>query len=160
MHHPAPSFLINLSINTHPNLSLSLISQHPSYLLSLVSTSCYSYSYFLYNIINMALSSRLTLMMASLVFSFLVLQYLTEAAHQSRTMNNNGAPRPLPPPTLDCGVACEGRCKLSSRPRLCKRACGSCCDKCGCVPPGTAGNYEACPCYASLTTRNQTRKCP
>ncbi|VVA09880.1 PREDICTED: gibberellin-regulated [Prunus dulcis] len=60
----------------------------------------------------------------------------------------------------DCGVACEGRCKLSSRPRLCKRACGSCCDKCSCVPPGTAGNYEACPCYASLTTRNQTRKCP
>ncbi|XP_020423683.1 gibberellin-regulated protein 11 [Prunus persica] len=108
----------------------------------------------------MALSSRLTLMMASLVFSFLVLQYLTEAAHQSHMMNNNGAPSPLPPPTLDCGVACEGRCKLSSRPRLCKRACGSCCDKCSCVPPGTAGNYEACPCYASLTTRNQTRKCP
>ncbi|XWS42167.1 hypothetical protein CRYUN_Cryun17cG0144900 [Craigia yunnanensis] len=60
----------------------------------------------------------------------------------------------------DCRVACQGRCKLSKRPNLCKRACGSCCAKCNCVPPGTAGNHEHCPCYANLTTRNKIHKCP
>ncbi|KAM0970259.1 hypothetical protein FF1_018374 [Malus domestica] len=123
----------------------------------------------------MALSSRT--LVASMLVSFLLLQYLTKAAnHQYETiiyrhiyticffqlsngMDVNGAPSPQAP-TLDCGVACEGRCKLSSRPRLCKRACGSCCDKCNCVPPGTSGNYESCPCYFNLKTHNDTRKCP
>ncbi|CAN6563324.1 unnamed protein product [Malus baccata var. baccata] len=106
----------------------------------------------------MASSSRT--FMASMLVSFMLLQCFTEAAdHQYETMGVNGAPSPKPP-TIDCGVACEGRCKLSSRPRLCKRACGSCCDKCSCVPPGTSGNYESCPCYFNLKTHNQTRKCP
>ncbi|XP_012836758.1 PREDICTED: snakin-2-like [Erythranthe guttata] len=61
---------------------------------------------------------------------------------------------------IDCKGACAERCKLSGRPNLCKRACGTCCAKCNCVPPGTYGNYEACPCYASLTTRNNKPKCP
>ncbi|XP_062020513.1 gibberellin-regulated protein 1-like [Rosa rugosa] len=60
----------------------------------------------------------------------------------------------------DCGGACTARCRLSSRPRLCKRACGTCCQRCSCVPPGTAGNYDVCPCYASLTTHGGRRKCP
>ncbi|KAK9948433.1 hypothetical protein M0R45_004008 [Rubus argutus] len=101
-----------------------------------------------------ALTRMLT---ASLVLSFLLL-LLAEAADR-QTVNHGAAPTPLPP-TIDCGVACDGRCKLSSRPRLCKRACGSCCHRCSCVPPGTAGNLDACPCYANLTTHNQTRKCP
>ncbi|XVF62184.1 hypothetical protein PTKIN_Ptkin08bG0196700 [Pterospermum kingtungense] len=62
--------------------------------------------------------------------------------------------------SYDCGVACQGRCKLSKRPNLCKRACGSCCSKCNCVPPGTAGNREQCPCYANLTTPKKVHKCP
>ncbi|KAK2660718.1 hypothetical protein Ddye_007251 [Dipteronia dyeriana] len=53
---------------------------------------------------------------------------------------------------LDCDAACGARCELSSRPRLCKRACGTCCARCDCVPPGTSGNYDACPCYANMTT--------
>ncbi|RZC23449.1 Snakin-2, partial [Glycine soja] len=61
---------------------------------------------------------------------------------------------------VDCGVACEGRCKLSSRPSLCKRACGSCCAVWKCVAPGTYVNLDSCPCYANLTTRNQVPKCP
>ncbi|XP_072974526.1 gibberellin-regulated protein 1-like [Typha angustifolia] len=61
---------------------------------------------------------------------------------------------------MDCGGSCAERCKLSSRPNLCKRACGSCCKKCSCVPPGTYGNYEMCPCYAAITTRGGQRKCP
>ncbi|CAL5377055.1 unnamed protein product [Camellia sinensis] len=61
---------------------------------------------------------------------------------------------------MDCGAACAARCRLSSRPRLCKRACGTCCGRCQCVPPGTSGNLDSCPCYATMTTRNNQRKCP
>ncbi|KAB2628241.1 gibberellin-regulated protein 1-like [Pyrus ussuriensis x Pyrus communis] len=61
---------------------------------------------------------------------------------------------------LNCGGACSARCRLSSRPHLCKRACGTCCQRCSCVPPGTAGNLETCPCYATLTTHGGRRKCP
>ncbi|GMN35781.1 hypothetical protein TIFTF001_005533 [Ficus carica] len=69
------------------------------------------------------------------------------------------AETPLPQ-KIDCDGACEARCALSSRPRLCKRACGTCCKRCDCVPPGTSGNYDACPCYANMTTHGGRRKCP
>ncbi|WOG99628.1 hypothetical protein DCAR_0518981 [Daucus carota subsp. sativus] len=62
--------------------------------------------------------------------------------------------------TINCTASCDTRCSETKRPNLCKRACGSCCGKCNCVPPGTSGNYEACPCYFNLKTHNNTRKCP
>ncbi|GAV88598.1 GASA domain-containing protein [Cephalotus follicularis] len=100
-----------------------------------------------------------TTIVASLLLFSLLLLHVTEAQESSSI---GGAPiesKPLPQ-KMDCGVACGDRCKLSKRPNLCKRACGSCCAKCSCVPPGTSGNYNSCPCYANLTTRNQIRKCP
>ncbi|CAN1824481.1 SN2 [Linum perenne] len=60
----------------------------------------------------------------------------------------------------DCGNACEVRCALASRHKVCLRACGTCCERCHCVPPGTSGNYDACPCYANMTTHDGRRKCP
>ncbi|XP_030541468.1 snakin-2-like [Rhodamnia argentea] len=60
----------------------------------------------------------------------------------------------------DCGGACVARCQRSSRPHLCQRACRTCCARCNCVPPGTSGNLDACPCYANMTTRDDKRKCP
>ncbi|TKY55892.1 Snakin-2 protein [Spatholobus suberectus] len=99
-----------------------------------------------------------TLTFSSLLLLSVILLHLAEA-HQTISIYGTPAPTPLPH-TIDCGVACEGRCKLSSRPRLCKRACGSCCAVCKCVPPGTYGNLDSCPCYANLTTRNQIHKCP
>ncbi|KAK1362305.1 gibberellin-regulated protein 1-like [Heracleum sosnowskyi] len=61
---------------------------------------------------------------------------------------------------IDCGAKCAERCKLSGRPNLCHRACGTCCGRCNCVPPGTYGNYDVCPCYANLTTTGGKKKCP
>ncbi|XP_024634967.1 gibberellin-regulated protein 11 isoform X2 [Medicago truncatula] len=61
---------------------------------------------------------------------------------------------------IDCNGACAARCRLSSRPHLCHRACGTCCSRCNCVPPGTSGNQEMCPCYANQTTHGGRRKCP
>ncbi|KAH9307613.1 hypothetical protein KI387_035524, partial [Taxus chinensis] len=49
-----------------------------------------------------------------------------------------------------CKTACTGRCKAASLNDQCLRACGTCCARCNCVPPGTYGNKELCPCYASL----------
>ncbi|XP_061355819.1 gibberellin-regulated protein 1-like [Gastrolobium bilobum] len=61
---------------------------------------------------------------------------------------------------IDCNGACAARCRLSSRQKLCHRACGTCCRRCNCVPPGTAGNEDVCPCYATLTTHGGRHKCP
>ncbi|KAJ9674976.1 hypothetical protein PVL29_024092 [Vitis rotundifolia] len=98
----------------------------------------------------MAISKAL---IASLLISLLVYQ-IAEAA---TTSGDEGSP---PTEKMDCGAACSARCRLSSRPNLCKRACGTCCSRCNCVPPGTSGNQETCPCYANMTTRGNKRKCP
>ncbi|XP_031386402.1 gibberellin-regulated protein 9-like [Punica granatum] len=64
-------------------------------------------------------------------------------------------------PFLDCGELCKERCSLHSRPNLCTRACGTCCFRCKCVPPGTSGNRELCgKCYTDMTTHGNRTKCP
>ncbi|ESQ34525.1 hypothetical protein EUTSA_v10009167mg [Eutrema salsugineum] len=63
-------------------------------------------------------------------------------------------------PRLHCGHACARRCSRTSRKKVCYRACGSCCAKCQCVPPGTSGNTASCPCYANLRTHGNKLKCP
>ncbi|CAN4086151.1 unnamed protein product [Withania somnifera] len=79
---------------------------------------------------------------------------------------NNGdlalASAPAPPPSqLDCGGLCKYRCSLHSRPNVCFRACGTCCVRCKCVPPGTFGNREKCgKCYTEMTTHGNKTKCP
>ncbi|KAE8677105.1 Snakin-2 [Hibiscus syriacus] len=100
----------------------------------------------------MAISKAL---IASLLISLLLVQLV--GADQLVTSASKGT---APPTEIDCGGACAARCRLSSRPHLCNRACGTCCARCNCVPPGTAGNQEMCPCYASLTTHGGRRKCP
>ncbi|GMH00321.1 hypothetical protein Nepgr_002160 [Nepenthes gracilis] len=61
---------------------------------------------------------------------------------------------------IDCEAKCEHRCSKASRQKICMRACITCCQRCSCVPPGTAGNYDACPCYANITTHGGRKKCP
>ncbi|THF96091.1 hypothetical protein TEA_007440 [Camellia sinensis var. sinensis] len=61
----------------------------------------------------------------------------------------------------DCGGLCKGRCSAHSRPNVCNRACGTCCVRCKCVPPGTSGNREMCgSCYTDMTTHGNKTKCP
>ncbi|XP_015969834.1 gibberellin-regulated protein 1 [Arachis duranensis] len=98
----------------------------------------------------MALSK---LLLASLLASLLIIQ-LVHADHQAYQQTQGSLQQ------IDCSGACAARCRLSSRPNLCRRSCGTCCQRCNCVPPGTAGNQEVCPCYASLTTHGGKRKCP
>ncbi|KAK4599985.1 hypothetical protein RGQ29_009871 [Quercus rubra] len=100
----------------------------------------------------MAISKAL---IASVLISLLVI-HLVEADQ----MVNTDAAKGSPNKKIDCGAACSARCQLSSRPNLCKRACGTCCSRCSCVPPGTSGNHNVCPCYATMTTRGGKLKCP
>ncbi|KAG6624945.1 hypothetical protein CIPAW_16G061500 [Carya illinoinensis] len=60
----------------------------------------------------------------------------------------------------DCKGKCNYRCSKASRHKMCIRACNTCCSRCNCVPPGTSGNYEVCPCYWHMTTHGGRRKCP
>ncbi|XP_004292950.1 PREDICTED: gibberellin-regulated protein 11-like [Fragaria vesca subsp. vesca] len=90
-----------------------------------------------------------------LLVSILIFQLVCTAVQVS----NPPVGSPLSP-KIDCDGACDVRCGLSSRPDECKRACGTCCARCGCVPPGTSGHYEACPCYWNMTTHGGRRKCP
>ncbi|KAG2664034.1 hypothetical protein I3760_16G061100 [Carya illinoinensis] len=61
---------------------------------------------------------------------------------------------------IDCKGKCNYRCSKASRHKMCIRACNTCCSRCNCVPPGTSGNYEVCPCYWHMTTHGGRRKCP
>ncbi|OIW00344.1 hypothetical protein TanjilG_27595 [Lupinus angustifolius] len=62
---------------------------------------------------------------------------------------------------IDCGGLCKSRCSVHSRPNLCNRACGTCCVRCKCVPPGTSGNRALCgTCYTDMTTHGNKTKCP
>ncbi|KAL9245491.1 hypothetical protein vseg_019137 [Gypsophila vaccaria] len=63
-------------------------------------------------------------------------------------------------PPIDCKAKCDVRCNLASRYRRCFRACVTCCERCNCVPPGTSGNADVCPCWANMTTNGGQKKCP
>ncbi|MED6106040.1 hypothetical protein PIB30_000825 [Stylosanthes scabra] len=62
---------------------------------------------------------------------------------------------------IDCDGLCKTRCSAHSRPNVCNRACGTCCVRCKCVPPGTSGNRDLCgSCYTDMTTHANKTKCP
>ncbi|MCO5584426.1 hypothetical protein L7F22_038353 [Adiantum nelumboides] len=79
----------------------------------------------------------------------------------------SSAPPPIPspivapPPPINCTSACAFRCHLNGRPKICIRACQTCCYRCKCVPPGTSGNQYMCgSCYTNQLTHKGRSKCP
>ncbi|CAA2998817.1 Hypothetical predicted protein [Olea europaea subsp. europaea] len=74
--------------------------------------------------------------------------------------NLGGLLKKTPKPKINCSHECTRRCSKSSRKNLCHRACKTCCLRCHCVPPGTYGNKNVCPCYAKLRTHGNKPKCP
>ncbi|KMT20078.1 hypothetical protein BVRB_1g000970 [Beta vulgaris subsp. vulgaris] len=61
---------------------------------------------------------------------------------------------------IDCKEKCHIRCSVASRYRICIRACNTCCQRCNCVPPGTSGGANTCPCWANMSTKAGRKKCP
>ncbi|XP_047337137.1 protein RSI-1 [Impatiens glandulifera] len=59
-----------------------------------------------------------------------------------------------------CKPRCTYRCSATSHKKPCMKYCLQCCAKCLCVPPGTYGNKETCPCYNNWKTQEGRPKCP
>ncbi|GLJ06061.1 hypothetical protein SUGI_0031120 [Cryptomeria japonica] len=59
----------------------------------------------------------------------------------------------------ECPSQCKRRCS-KTRKTACMDFCQYCCKKCLCVPPGTYGNKEVCPCYNNWKTKEGGPKCP
>ncbi|KAH9680756.1 Gibberellin-regulated protein 12 [Citrus sinensis] len=60
----------------------------------------------------------------------------------------------------NCASACNYRCSATSHRNPCIEFCNMCCKKCLCVPSGTYGHKEECPCYNNWKTKEGTPKCP
>ncbi|XP_014513053.1 protein GAST1-like isoform X1 [Vigna radiata var. radiata] len=77
-------------------------------------------------------------------------------AHQSKKHGSTeGSLQPQ-----DCGPRCAERCSKTQYKKPCLFFCQKCCAKCLCVPPGTYGNKEVCPCYNNWKTKRGGPKCP
>ena len=61
---------------------------------------------------------------------------------------------------VECAPRCEDRCSKTHHKKPCLFYCKYCCAKCLCVPPGTYGNKEVCPCYNDWKTQEGGPKCP
>nr|GMC52686.1 peamaclein [Ipomoea batatas] len=59
-----------------------------------------------------------------------------------------------------CDSKCAVRCSKSGRPDRCLKYCGICCEKCHCVPSGTFGHKDECPCYRDMKNSKGAPKCP
>ncbi|XLR25861.1 hypothetical protein S83_053761 [Arachis hypogaea] len=60
----------------------------------------------------------------------------------------------------ECGPLCTTRCSKTQYKKPCLFFCQKCCAKCLCVPPGTYGNKQVCPCYNNWKTKRGGPKCP
>ncbi|WCJ35519.1 Gibberellin-regulated family protein [Euphorbia peplus] len=59
-----------------------------------------------------------------------------------------------------CDSKCEVRCSKAGYKDRCLKYCGICCEKCKCVPSGTYGNKQECPCYRDMKNSKGNPKCP
>ncbi|CAK9184356.1 unnamed protein product [Ilex paraguariensis] len=60
----------------------------------------------------------------------------------------------------ECAPRCTTRCSKTAYKKPCMFFCQKCCAKCLCVPPGTFGNKQVCPCYNNWKTKRGGPKCP
>ncbi|GLJ38684.1 hypothetical protein SUGI_0788540 [Cryptomeria japonica] len=60
----------------------------------------------------------------------------------------------------ECSPKCSSRCSATAYKKPCLFFCNKCCAKCLCVPPGTYGNKQLCPCYNNWKTKRGGPKCP
>ncbi|TKY57632.1 Gibberellin-regulated protein 11 [Spatholobus suberectus] len=105
----------------------------------------------------MAISKAL---LTSILISLVIVNLVESDTMVIRNMVEGPIGPSSSPPKIDCDAECKRMCELSSRQNLCKRACGTCCDRCNCVPSGTYGHYEECPCFANMTTHGGKHKWP
>ncbi|ERM96714.1 hypothetical protein AMTRI_Chr12g269950 [Amborella trichopoda] len=59
-----------------------------------------------------------------------------------------------------CNAKCGVRCSKAAVMDRCIKYCRLCCEECNCVPSGTYGNKDQCPCYRDKLSKNRNPKCP
>ncbi|KAI3846647.1 hypothetical protein MKX03_012049 [Papaver bracteatum] len=59
-----------------------------------------------------------------------------------------------------CDTKCSERCAAARLQDRCLKFCGICCQECNCVPSGTFGNKDECPCYRDKKNSKGESKCP
>ncbi|XP_039140217.1 peamaclein-like [Dioscorea cayenensis subsp. rotundata] len=60
-----------------------------------------------------------------------------------------------------CSGKCKVRCSKASIKDRCLKYCNICCKECKCVPSGTYGNKDQCPCYRDKVVKGSKKpKCP
>ncbi|XP_022747190.1 protein GAST1-like [Durio zibethinus] len=110
----------------------------------------------------------------TIVMFFLVIMIHLPAENNAATrINEAPAPQPQPPSNFamhgitqgslrpqECGPRCSARCSKTQYKKPCLFFCNKCCAKCLCVPPGTYGNKQVCPCYNNWKTKRGGPKCP
>ncbi|XP_077229492.1 gibberellin-regulated protein 12-like isoform X2 [Tasmannia lanceolata] len=73
-------------------------------------------------------------------------------------LSNEGGPGSVQ--AKDCPNKCAYRCSATSHKKPCMFYCIKCCTECLCVPSGTYGHREECPCYNQWKTKEGKPKCP
>ncbi|KAH7845817.1 hypothetical protein Vadar_006421 [Vaccinium darrowii] len=59
-----------------------------------------------------------------------------------------------------CDSKCGVRCSKAGVKDRCLKYCGICCEECKCVPSGTYGHKDECPCYRDKKNSKGKSKCP
>ncbi|XP_068655476.1 peamaclein-like [Aristolochia californica] len=63
-------------------------------------------------------------------------------------------------PSGFCDTKCKSRCAKAGLQDRCLEYCNVCCKNCKCVPSGTYGRKDECPCYRDKLNSKGKPKCP
>ncbi|KAL7169145.1 hypothetical protein ACSBR2_034227 [Camellia fascicularis] len=109
----------------------------------------------------------------SLLIFYLMLMLLLLVKENNGVITESPTPQPQPTGNLpmygstpgslhpqECGPRCTERCSKTAFKKPCMFFCQKCCTVCLCVPPGTYGNKQFCPCYNNWKTKRGGPKCP
>ncbi|RRT39534.1 hypothetical protein B296_00053425 [Ensete ventricosum] len=121
----------------------------------------------------MTVANSVAILLCMVVLHFLVLQAQAKISLAPTAQPGNPlgpTPQPIEFPTYgatpgslqpqECSGRCAGRCSATAYKKPCMFFCQKCCAKCLCVPPGTYGNKQFCPCYNNWKTKRGGPKCP
>ncbi|KAI3507457.1 hypothetical protein L1887_22443 [Cichorium endivia] len=108
-----------------------------------------------------------------MIFIGMMLLLLLPNNHAKLMFSPSPAPQPQSPGNFttygatpgslqpqECAPRCTNRCSKTAFKKPCMFFCQKCCATCLCVPPGTYGNKQFCPCYNDWKTKRGGPKCP
>ncbi|MQM17681.1 hypothetical protein Taro_050656 [Colocasia esculenta] len=119
---------------------------------------CVSSAALLIILLAVPLLLQCTLVNHDLVFMFPSGRFKLLAMESQRTALQEE--KALSAQNVECAPACDFRCSATSHKKPCLFFCNMCCNKCLCVPSGTWGHKEECPCYNNWKTQEGGPKCP